>query len=744
MKKLMILLCVFCTMLLCTELPYSFTELAHYDPDNSPIQAKAYDVTVGEDSLIYTAFGEAGIYVHQLIDSNLVYISHFCDGANHRNLLIAYDGSLLSATTSHGIHAYSCTDGQLSEQAILDTNIRTYRMIQGPDSTIFMANGKQGLFAYKFDGSQFDFLTFIDQGGSALGIACRSDSTVFLANYYDGVRLYKFKGSEFIPKGHLKLSEDECYDYHAADIAILNDSTIVSCGSQVNVYHYTDTSLNEIRARYLPVTNWDPYNPYNYNLGERVVCRGDSIFISVKNQGLYYVSEFLSTRKMVNYRQISSHGTFLSNNLIFHANEGVGLSVFDHNFNLIDKTSFSDKSTKLNKGVGNTFFLASGTGGVKALTYQEGSFELLDKIGMENDVVDIAVSENGKIISTVNRYRGLKVYKFLDNKFSLIYSKDFSVSSAHLVQIENLSTDIYSNKIYFGFKKRIISADYQDQYDITTGEIYQYTFNSSFIVYHSEVTFSSENILKPRDVKLDNRGNIFVSFDSKGVKELTHSKVKNDFGSAQAVDISEDGLIYLANGTGGIRLYDFDTCFYEIGHIDNGGYAQNVFSMGNNMVFLANGLDGFRVYTYEDSTFLCKAHFNTVGELSDVIVLDDSTVIVADGYNGIKAFTYNGWNEINSIPILETFELYQNYPNPFNPITTISYKLLAVSNLQLAIYDISGRKIKQWSYTNQATGSYEITWNGKDQFSNQVPSGLYIYTLKAGDDIQSKKMLLLK
>jgi flagellar hook assembly protein FlgD len=62
----------------------------------------------------------------------------------------------------------------------------------------------------------------------------------------------------------------------------------------------------------------------------------------------------------------------------------------------------------------------------------------------------------------------------------------------------------------------------------------------------------------------------------------------------------------------------------------------------------------------------------------------------------------------------------------------------------MIIFDISGRKIRQWSYQNQSAGTYEITWNGKDQIGNPVPSGVYIYGIEAGEYVHSQKMVLIK
>jgi hypothetical protein len=92
----------------------------------------------------------------------------------------------------------------------------------------------------------------------------------------------------------------------------------------------------------------------------------------------------------------------------------------------------------------------------------------------------------------------------------------------------------------------------------------------------------------------------------------------------------------------------------------------------------------------------------------------------------------------------EQFSLYQNYPNPFNPETQIGYRLAAGGFITLKIYDLLGREIKTLVNKEQPMGSYSVSWNGTDAFGNQAPSGIYLYTLKTGKSVLSKKMVLLK
>ena len=90
------------------------------------------------------------------------------------------------------------------------------------------------------------------------------------------------------------------------------------------------------------------------------------------------------------------------------------------------------------------------------------------------------------------------------------------------------------------------------------------------------------------------------------------------------------------------------------------------------------------------------------------------------------------------------FMLEQNYPNPFNPETKISYRLPENGFISLTIHDLLGRKIKTLVSDYQQAGQYSVTWNGKDEAGNSLASGIYLYTLKTGNILQSKKMILMK
>ncbi|MBS4036194.1 MAG: M20/M25/M40 family metallo-hydrolase [Ignavibacterium sp.] len=94
-------------------------------------------------------------------------------------------------------------------------------------------------------------------------------------------------------------------------------------------------------------------------------------------------------------------------------------------------------------------------------------------------------------------------------------------------------------------------------------------------------------------------------------------------------------------------------------------------------------------------------------------------------------------NEIKFAPT--GFVLEQNYPNPFNPVTKISYVLPSVAMVDLQIYNVLGQLITTLVNEEKPKGFYEVNFN-----ATELPSGIYMYRLKAGDFMQTKKMIFLK
>ena len=124
----------------------------------------------------------------------------------------------------------------------------------------------------------------------------------------------------------------------------------------------------------------------------------------------------------------------------------------------------------------------------------------------------------------------------------------------------------------------------------------------------------------------------------------------------------------------------------------------------------------------------------------------------ADGYIAIATHgngMYSSNFETNDLSVDEsftpkTFDLGQNFPNPFNPSTIIPFTLSSTGLVSIKIYDLMGRDVKTLIEREINKGSHQVNWLGKDKFGNDMPTGIYIYQIKIGGSIKSKKMHLLK
>jgi hypothetical protein len=103
----------------------------------------------------------------------------------------------------------------------------------------------------------------------------------------------------------------------------------------------------------------------------------------------------------------------------------------------------------------------------------------------------------------------------------------------------------------------------------------------------------------------------------------------------------------------------------------------------------------------------------------------------------IKDSVVTGIVDHNSLP--NSYSLSQNYPNPFNPTTNINFSLAKASNVKLIIYNILGQKVATLINNYMNAGSYTYQFNAVN-----LASGVYLYSLEAGNFRMNKKMILLK
>ena len=103
-----------------------------------------------------------------------------------------------------------------------------------------------------------------------------------------------------------------------------------------------------------------------------------------------------------------------------------------------------------------------------------------------------------------------------------------------------------------------------------------------------------------------------------------------------------------------------------------------------------------------------------------------------------------GINKGRTTTLPDEFSLSQNYPNPFNPETTINYELPKSSHIKLEIYNLLAQRVATLVDKQQPAGFYSVQWNGKDDSSRNVASGIYLYLLQTNEFVKVRKLTLLR
>jgi flagellar hook assembly protein FlgD len=88
--------------------------------------------------------------------------------------------------------------------------------------------------------------------------------------------------------------------------------------------------------------------------------------------------------------------------------------------------------------------------------------------------------------------------------------------------------------------------------------------------------------------------------------------------------------------------------------------------------------------------------------------------------------------------------LGENYPNPFNPKTTVHFDLPQSGRVDLAVFDLNGRRVATLVNDQLAAGRHTASWLGQDDTGRRVASGTYVYRLQANGEVLTGKMMMVK
>ena len=174
-------------------------------------------------------------------------------------------------------------------------------------------------------------------------------------------------------------------------------------------------------------------------------------------------------------------------------------------------------------------------------------------------------------------------------------------------------------------------------------------------------------------------------------------------------------------------------------------YARSIFDIRDAVT--VSGIDGVTIPWHDPRR---KSDTEITVELEfDGDINADSTLTFTVGADAIAGYNGSALTAQITVTAIRENALLANFPNPFNPETWIPYQLAKPTEVTITIYAVNGTLVRTLALGHQAAGRYQnrsraAYWDGRNAFGEKVASGLYFYTLTAGDFSATRKMLIRK
>jgi hypothetical protein len=241
-------------------------------------------------------------------------------------------------------------------------------------------------------------------------------------------------------------------------------------------------------------------------------------------------------------------------------------------------------------------------------------------------------------------------------------------------------------------------------------------------------------------------GNYF--FKTAGLQNIKLNRVKffTKFNGTVIVTVIDNGIHDIPNGGDILYEHNFDVVSDSV----NGSWVDIMLPTPVDLpdttfhVFIGTAVDSIMPMIGIDvTTPVERLGFAIVGP--DTIALN-STDPPFNSLDLMIRCMISGTSGIGDKPVEIPAELTlgDNYPNPFNPTTAILFGLPKSSRVELTVHNVLGKKIATLVDGNLTVGMHRAIWDGRDNTGRELPSGIYLYKLKADGKELSKKMILVK
>ena len=132
-----------------------------------------------------------------------------------------------------------------------------------------------------------------------------------------------------------------------------------------------------------------------------------------------------------------------------------------------------------------------------------------------------------------------------------------------------------------------------------------------------------------------------------------------------------------------------------------------------------------------------------MGTVAYALVIGESLLEIQNAVDAANS-AYNPFAPVTPETPIKLVRLQQNTPNPFNPQTEIKFTVPRDGHVDLAVYDLSGKRIRTLVSETVPEGERSVTWDGRNEAGQMVPSGMYFYKYMTAGETTSRKMTLLK
>jgi beta-glucanase (GH16 family) len=419
-----------------------------------------------------------------------------------------------------------------------------------------------------------------------------------------------------------------------------------------------------------------------------------------------------------------------------------------------------------------------------------GTVQLLSTINNESRLIKYPVEMSNNMLKNSDFEKGAKYW----NK-SAYYpaDADFTISTQ---DVQSGERSLFINVISPGVNPWDIQLS-QTNLELESGQTYQASFwaksetNSeitaaiinatNFLLYTSK-TFQLTNIWTQYDFTFTAPENVIGLFNI-DMGGHTGSYHLDDF-QLNIPAAETDNQVNNADFSLGDALWSLNTYYPAVaqGSIIDGEYAVSITNGGNYPWDIHLGQAGFIIEKGKEYELSFDAYASAPRELTPIVGKNSEPWTVYTNIENIlispyrKTYSYSFiMNETSdtearlgfdigvssddvfidnvllsngTLPIyvdeknnssISSFQLFQNWPNPFNPSTIIKYSVPKTSQVQIKVFDVLGEEIETLAKEEKPAGTYELNWNAAN-----LPSGIYFYQLKAGEFINTKKMILLK